>query len=265
MKEYKNIITLNRNRRGCYIIDTIKGCSGILKYKGGCYNDCYAFKIANRYGFDFSSTIKRDFYKNNEQLDLFGFEDDIHMSKIIKAIKKISMPFIRIGEMGDPSENWEHTISVCKILALAKKPIVVITKHWKKIPDLILNEITKLNICINTSVSALDDYNVLKYRLEQYNKLKNYCKSVLRIVSCNFNLRYSEGQLRTKIQDDLFQNDKIIDTVFRPDKNNPLIVNKIINVETIKFLNTNMVASIYDKNTYFGYCNNCPDMCGVTL
>jgi hypothetical protein len=44
MKEYKNIISLSKNERGIWDLDTIKGCkSGLLENPKGCYSDCYAF------------------------------------------------------------------------------------------------------------------------------------------------------------------------------------------------------------------------------
>jgi hypothetical protein len=264
MKQFKDIITLNKNARGCYILDTVKGCSVSLKEKpNGCYGDCYAKNIASRYGLDFTKPVNRKFHQEANQLFFNGFEDCHHEAEIIKQIKKASMSFVRIGEMGDPSENWEHTINVCKIISQSKKPIVIITKHWKTIPDNLLSEIEKLNICINTAISALDNEDEINHRLSQFNKMKNYCNSVLRIVSCDYNKKNKEAKQRNVIQEKLFNNDKIIDTVFRPSPKNPLVINNIINVEKIMFLKQNVLASVHNKNAYFGMCDTCPDMCGI--
>ena len=47
MKEYLNKISLNKNSRGIYSLDTSVGCaSGMANEQGGCYNDCYAAKSA---------------------------------------------------------------------------------------------------------------------------------------------------------------------------------------------------------------------------
>ena len=266
MKTYKPIITLVRNERGCYILDTVKGCSVCGKEKPlGCYDDCYAKNIASRYGFDFTNPIKRDFQYDKEQIYFYGFEDEKHTSEIIGKIKNIKMPFIRIGEMGDPSEDWQHTINICRIISAAQKPIVIITKHWKIIPDELLTELSRANICINTSISALDSNSEISNRLEQYNRLKPYCKSVLRIVSCDFNKENPEGFFRAVIQNELFKNEKVIDTVFRPNAKNPLIVNGVIKTEKVKFLKQKMLASMRNKETYFGRCETCPDMCGINL
>lgn len=175
------------------------------------------------------------------------------------------MPFVRIGEMGDPSENWEHTINICKIISLAKKHIVIITKHWKSIPDNLLKYIEDYNICINTSISALDNNFEINHRLLQFNRLKKYCNSVLRIVSCDFNKNNETGYMKSKIQDELFKNDKTIDTVFRTNKDNNFVKEEIINIKKIKFLKEIVLASVFNKNTYFGYCDKCSDMCGINF
>jgi len=173
------------------------------------------------------------------------------------------MPFVRIGEMGDPSENWEHTIKVCKTISVAEKPIVIVTKHWRTIPLILLKDFEKLNLCINTSISALDSNHEIEHRLDQFYNLKSYCSSILRIVSCDFNKENKEGRLRAKIQEELFEHTKNIDTIFRPSPNNPLVLNKIINVEKIKFLKSYITASVFNKETYFGDCEHCPEMCGL--
>lgn len=266
MKTYKDTITLNRNQRGCYIIDTVKGCSGGRLYANrGCYGSCYAKNIADRYGFNFNKVKNRLLKNDVEQLYFLGFYDTTHTKKIIKQIKLIKMPFVRIGEMGDPSEDWEHTLNVCKEIALSQKPIVIVTKHWKIIPNYMLKEFSKLKLCINTSISALDDYGDMKHRLYQFYRLKKYCNSVLRIVSCEFNKKNVEGLRRHIIQDGLFRNNNHIDTIFRPTNDNPFLLKNIIIGRKIKFLSGYVLASIYNNNTYFGKCDTCPDMCGVNL
>ena len=264
MKEYKDKITLARNGRGCYILDTIKGCSICKKEKPlGCYDDCYAKNISSRYGFNFSIPIKRKFLEDSEQLYMFDFANIEHENEIINQVSKIEMPFVRIGEMGDPSISWTHTFDVCKVIALAKKPIVIITKHWEIIPQDILVGMGNMGICINTSISALDSPDEIGHRLIQYKRIKKYCNSILRIVSCDFNESNEKGKYMAKIQKALFNNTKTIDTIFRPRKSNKLVLEKVINISRVKFLSTEVLASVYNKNTYFGHCKNCPDMCGI--
>jgi hypothetical protein len=265
MKQFKNKITLSKNSRGCWIIDTVKGCSYCKDHQLGCYNNCYAQKIASRYMIDFSNPTARQFDYDEKQYQLFDFFDSKHVNEITKQIKSIDMPFVRIGEMGDPSEDWGHTLNVCGIIQESKKPVVIITKHWNKLEDSMLKSIRMLDLYMNTSISAMDTDEQIKHRMGQYEKLKKYCNSCLRIVSCDFNTETKEGSRMKKIQDILFKNDNVIDTVFRPDKTNDLVINGIIHTIEVGFLRTKMLASMNNKNAYLGFCNECPDMCGLTL
>ena len=262
MRTYKNIISLSKNERGIWDLDTIKGCkSGLLENDKGCYNDCYAYKTANRYGIDFSKSINRVF--QNEQ----------HRLLIIRQIEKIDMSFIRIGCSGDPSEDWEHTINIIKQIKensqlslfdiSSKKQIVIITRHWNILTDNQLKELSKYNICINTSVSALDNERLIKTALEQYNRLKPYCKSVLRIVSCDFNKLNTIGKQKFEIQQNLFKNKLTIDTVFRPSKSNEFVKNGIINTKKMAFMKSKQLISKFNKKAFTGKCENCLEMCGI--
>jgi len=264
VKQYKDIITLVKNARGCYILDPIKGCSLASKYKGGCYGNCYAQNIASRYGFDFTVPTKRDFIKDTKQIYLQGFCDVEHEADIVRQIKNIDMPFIRMGEMGDPSEDWTHTVDICSKVAMAGKPIVIITKHINKIPDNLLDVISGINVCINTSLSALDTDDEIEHRLVQYEKLKAYSKSILRLVSCDFNLRNKTGQKKDKRQDALLALSPI-DTVFRPSLENKLVTSGIIKIKRVKFLRGDVLASMHRPDIYMGICDKCPDMCGINM
>jgi hypothetical protein len=258
----KNIITINKNKRNCLILDTIKGCTYFNK-PGGCYGNCYAKKIFDRYNFD-KSIVKRNFNIDKNYIDLFGFKDEKHVWNISKRINEIDFPFIRIGDMGDPSEDWNHTINICEQLRI-NKPIVIITKHIKKLTYELLERIEKINIVINTSISAMDSNDEIFNRLSEYKMLKKFCKSILRIVSCDFNLKNKIGKEQMEMQKHLFDNDNIIDTIFRPNINSDIVLQKIINIEKVKFLDFMTFASVYNKNTYFGYCNNCIELCGINI
>jgi hypothetical protein len=264
MKTYKNIIPLSKNERGIWDLDTIKGCkSGLLENDKGCYNDCYAYKTAKRYGIDFSKSIERN------------FENEQHRNLIVKQIEKIDMPFIRIGCSGDPSENWEHTINIIKQIRensqlslfdiSSKKQIVIITRHWNTLTNNQLKEISKYNICINTSVSALDNKRLIKKSLDEYNRLKYFCKSVLRIVSCDFNEDNLIGKEMAEIQRKLFKNELTIDTVFRPSSKNEFVLKGIINVKKMQFMNSKALISKFNKKAFIGKCQNCLEMCGLNV
>jgi len=263
MKRYNPTISLSKNSRGCYILDTVKGCRVCGVRPGGCYGECYAQKIASRYKLEFNNPVIRDFYVDTQQMMLFDLQDERHLSRVINEVANVDMPFIRIGEMGDPSEDWEHTIAVCEKLRPAMKPIVIITKHWNVIPDNLLTTVNSLGLCINTSISALDTDEEIEHRWNEYNRLKPYCNSVLRVVSCDFNVETKEGKRMNTTQDQLFDNDRVIDTVFRPSATNQLVTGGAINVEKVKFLGSTMLASKRNKNAYLGRCDSCPDMCGV--
>lgn len=264
MKQYKNIISLSKNERGIWDLDTIKGCkSGLLQNENGCYGDCYAYKTAKRYGIDFSKSIERYFI------------NELHKNNIVKSIEKIDMPFIRIGCSGDPSENWEHTISIIeqlktkKQLSLfsteSKKQIVIITRHWNILTDKQIERLSCYNICINTSVSALDNESLILHSLKQYNRLKPFCKSVLRVVTCDFNEQNKTGKQMAEIQRMLLKNESVIDTVFRPSSKNKFVTNGVINVKKMAFMKSTALVSKYNKKTFLGKCESCLEMCGLNL
>ncbi|HEY9701099.1 MAG TPA: hypothetical protein V6C58_01550 [Allocoleopsis sp.] len=263
MKKYSHKLQLTKNSRGVYSIDPSIGCSsGTKQSKRGCYDDCYAARIAKLYGYDFTKTVKRNFLNISE------------IEKIKRQIRKIKLPFVRMGTMGDPSEDWQHTINICKdlqseiqlkIFQETPKEIVIITKHWNNLTDSQLQEIKGLNICINTSISVLDNSDLLHNSLHQYERIKPYCKSILRVVTCDFNKANELGLHLATLQQDILSKYKILDTVFRPSKNNKLILDGVINVHKTKFLGKTSIVSKLNKKTYFGNCNNCIEMCGVNM
>jgi hypothetical protein len=254
MREYSNKISLTKNSRGIYSLDTSMGCaSGMANEIGGCYNDCYAAKSSKLYGYDFSKTVFRH------------FENEKHRQFILNQINKVKLDFIRIGTSGDPSEDWEHTINILKNIDKCNKQIVIITKHWTKLTDEHLNYLSTINICINTSVSALDKPHLIQNCIFEYKRLKPYCKSILRIVSCDFNLENENGKKLAEIQHNLFKHEDTLDTVLRVNKKNDLIKNGVINVKQTKFLGKKALVSKLNKKTYFGKCSTCKEMCGVNI
>lgn len=254
MREYSNKISLVRNARGIYSLDPSIGCkSGMENETNGCFNDCYAAKSAKLYGYDFSKTVIRT------------FENEKHIKHIINKINKVKLDFIRMGTSGDPSENWEHTINILKSIDKCNKEIVIITKHWTNLTSDQMDYFSTINICVNTSVSALDKPSLIYNSLKQYNILKKYCKSILRIVSADFNLQNEIGFRLSKLQDKLFTNENTLDTVLRLNKNNKLIKEGVVNIVKSKFLDKNTIISKRNKSTYFGKCDTCHEMCGVNI
>ena len=254
MREYKTKISVTKNSRGIYSLDTSIGCkSGMENNKGGCYGDCYAAKSAKLYGYDFGKTVFR------------YFESKKHEREIINKINNIKLDFVRIGTSGDPSENWEHTLSVCKVISKANKEIVIITKHWTNLTDTQLEFLNTINVCINTSVSALDKPELIENCINQYNRIKLHCRSILRIVSADFNLENETGKRLSDIQHELFKNEDTLDTVLRVNKRNKLVTDGIINIKESKFLGKKATISKFNKKTYFGKCSTCIEMCGVKV
>jgi len=252
MREYKNKITLTKNGRGIYTIDPIMGCnSGMKENAKGCFGDCYAARNSRIYGYDFSKNVLR------------YFESKKHLKSIITKINKLDFPFIRMGNSGDPSENWEHTISIIEQLEGINKEIVIITKHWNKLNKNQLERIGKLKVCINTSISAID--NNLHENIEQYELLKDYTKSILRCVSFDFNINNKKGAEFYLMQNWIFQRYEVLDTVFRCGKSNELYKNGIINIKETKFLGKKCFISKFNKKTFFGKCNNCIELCGIKM
>lgn len=252
MKPYGTKIALIQNSRGVYCIDSIMGCpSGMALTKGGCYGDCYAARTAKRYGIDFSTPILRD------------FESHWHRKEIERQISQIKMPFIRLGASGDPSEDWNHTMKILRTLATCNVEIVIITRHWHLLTDPQLEEMERMNLCINTSVSALDCDNERDRALTQFHRIAPHLKSVLRIVSCDFNLANETGAKLAEIQRLLFTNSPTIDTVFRPTKSNRFVTDGIVNAKLQYFNGKKQLASKFNAKTYMGKCGTCQEMCGV--
>lgn len=254
MREYSTKIALLKNSRGVYSLDSIVGCaSGMANEEGGCYHDCYAAKSSRKYGYDFTKIVLR------------RFDDDKHRRKVIQQINRIPLPFVRIGSSGDPSEDWEHTISIIRAIATCNKEIVVITRHWTTLQDHHLQFLGTVNVCFNTSVSALDKHEVMMNGLVQYNRLKPYCKSSLRVITCDFDTSTEIGRRYYNLQKTLLDNDDIIETVLRVGKSNPYLKSGLVRVSKEQFLGKNTLASKRKKSVYLGACNNCNEMCGVNV
>ena len=249
---YSENISLVENGRGCFSLDPVVGCSeGMASNDRGCYGDCYAASYAKRYGYDFSKSQLRH------------FEDEEHRINTVNRINTIPMQFVRLGTSGDPSYNWGHTIDIIKSISLCNKAIVVITKHWNILTDNQIEALSSFGVCVNTSISAIDSDKLIERRLSQYKRLKFYCKSVLRIVSCSFNLENKEGYRLSNIQSELFKNENVIDTVFRVSGNNEYVKSGVINTSDSVFMSKKSLVSRHNENTHLGYCNDCPEMCGA--
>jgi hypothetical protein len=253
-KPYLSRIALQKNSRGVWCLDTSMGCAtGMASEQGGCYGDCYAAKAAKLYGHDFTKTVLRH------------FDNHSHAAETVRRINGIDAPFVRIGCSGDPSENWQHCLEILKQIRHCNREIIIITRHWTLLTDEQLGFLSGLNLCINTSVSAMDRPEILERSVSQYQRIKPHLKSVLRIVSCDFNLENERGHKLAKIQADLFAHTATLDTVFRPSKANPLVRDGVINVAKHFFNGKRTLASKLNKKTFTGKCSSCTELCGVGI
>jgi len=246
-KQYKPAITATLNAKGVLDVDTVKGCYfGLNKYPdGGCYGECYAYKIAHRYGIDFKTSVSRLPYKK-------AFKE------VFFKVKEHTRGWYRVGTAGDPSHDWCNTVDICERLKGTGKTPVVVTKHWVKIKDSHLKSLARLGAIFNTSVSGMDSDSEILHRTAQFDRVKDAgIKSILRVVTCKYGI--SEWALKcAENQNYLFSLGEIIDTPFRPATNNKRVLNGDIVVDKNNI-------SMHKENIHTGTCDNCPDKCGTLL
>lgn len=254
MKSYLETITAVVNRKGVLDVDTVKGCAcGMAKYPdGGCYGLCYANKTAKLYGMKFNESITRKRMTIAE------------LARLKRTVMAHEAKWFRIGNMGDPCHNWDLTIDVCRLLARQKTPVIV-TKHWISLPDQYWAELVRLRVVINTSVSALDTFEELDYRVNQFTRMKAAgIRSVLRIVSCRFG-NTDWGRARRKAQEWLFGFSSVIDNPLRIPKADDRVKAGHIIVERRKDLGGGSFVSVARPDAYIGTCLECPDQCGLSF
>jgi hypothetical protein len=251
--QYLPVLTAVENRKGVLDVDTVKGCSiGMKSYPdGGCYGECYAAKIAVRYGIDFTVSVSRK---------LMPWD----LVQIFSTVKNHHASWYRIGTAGDPCHDWENTISVCEQLKDTGKIPVIITKHWIPLTDNQLARLAQLNAVINTSTSGLDTDAQIKYRVAQIERIKAAgIHSVNRVVTCDYG--DTEWALACKEkQDYLLTIEPVIDNPLRADKNNEHVINgdiRLTKVDTA--VGGGKLISLHRPDVYLGECDGCIDQCGV--
>lgn len=248
-------MTADVNEKGVLDVDTVKGCTAGMRARpdGGCYNSCYAAKIAKFRGIDFGFSVKRVAYS------------PLHRKEIERAVINSPLGFFRIGTMGDPCHAWEHTIETVEWLSHFAVP-VIITKHWKRATDSQLFRLIKCDAIINVSLSALDTNSELRHRkreLFRYVELGGV--SIARVISCDFIRSHPEGERMGMIQDELFRLPFMLDNPLRVSASHWLVRDGIIRLTKIKDLNAVRTISLANPNTYLGHCNSCSELCGVGM
>jgi hypothetical protein len=250
---YRPLLAVSENTKGVLDCDTVKGCAlGMAAYPyGGCYGECYANKTATRYGFDFSKSISRKIPK-------------YRFSEIFDKVKNHYNTWYRIGTAGDPSHDWEHTVTVCEALRHTGKIPVIITKHWLPLSDDQMQRLSSLQAVVNTSVSGMDTDHEISHRVEQMQRLKTAgVKSLLRVVSCSFGGSEWGRQCKEK-QESIFSLGPFIDNPLRSSKSNERVLcGDIILTKREDSIGGGKFVSLHRPDVYMGTCDKCPDQCGV--
>jgi hypothetical protein len=253
-RRYLNVLTVTENLKGVLDVDTVKGCTaGMSAYPhGGCYGECYAYKNAVTYGFDFTVSVSRQF---------MGRE---HKATIIKAMNSSRQGWYRIGTAGDPSHDWKHTVAIVNALWHTHKVPVIITKHWEAMEDWQAKKLGRLHAVINTSVSGMDTDREISHRLAQRERLREFgLRSLLRVVTCNYGLS-AWGRACQEKQDYLLSLAPIIDNPLRARMLNPRVMSgDIILTRKEESVGGGKMVSIHSPEVYLGTCKGCPDQCGV--
>jgi hypothetical protein len=252
-RSYSNVLTADINRKGVLDIDTVKGCTAGMHARpdGGCYNGCYAARIAAFRGIDFSKAVSRTAQTRAQR------------AAIERIVSRAPQGFFRIGTMGDPSHDWDGTVATIEWLSPLARP-VIITKHWRRATDENFSRLIRCRAVLNTSVSGLDTAPELEHRkreIERYRSMGG--RSVARVVSCKFNRQHPEGARMGAIQDGLFAMSPLIDNPLRAPRTHRLVVAGIIELVEVRDLDTMRTVSLERPDTYLGHCSRCPDLCGI--
>ena len=253
IRQYLPILTASENQKGVLDVDTVKGCTIGMQSRpdGGCYGECYANKIAERYGIDFTVSVSRKLTPETKV-------------SIFQTVRDHSSYWYRIGTAGEPCHDWGNTLEVCEYLQATGKVPVIITKHWIPLSDAQIERFAKLGAVFNTSVSGLDSDAQTKQRVAQIDRLKvGGVRSIARVITCEYG--DSEwAQAAKKRQDYLLTVAPIIDNPLRAEKSNPHVLRgDIILSRHDEAVGGGKLVSLNDQQAYLGTCANCPDQCGV--
>jgi hypothetical protein len=254
LREYLPVLTAVENQKGVLDVDTVKGCTlGMRANMGGagCYDECYAFKTAQRFGIDFSVSVSRKLTTENS-------------ASIYRTVKTHRASWYRIGVAGDPCHDWDHTLDVCEFLRGTGKTPVIITKHWIVLGDGHLDLLKGLGAVINTSVSGIDTPAQTRHRLRQIKRIAAHgVRSVARVVTCEFG-DTEFGRAARDRQERLMSLPNVIDNPLRSSKNNEMVLRGDIKLTRRNdSIGGGKFVSLHDKSVYLGKCSGCPDQCGA--
>ncbi len=252
LRQYQPFLTVSENQKGVLDVDTVKGCTlGMRAQEGGCYGECYANKIAERYGIDFTVSVSRKLTTENK----WG---------IFHAVKDWPAYWYRIGTAGEPCHDWDNTLEVIEFLQDAGKVPVIITKHWIPLSGLHIARLSAASAVVNTSVSGFDTDAQIKHRVAQMKRLEaGGVRSVARVVSCEFGSTDWAIDAKRK-QDYLMTLKPVIDNPLRAEKSNIHVLRgDILLTRRDDAVGGGKLVSLNDQNAYLGTCPECPDQCGA--
>lgn len=253
-RRYLSVLTASLNRKGVLDVDTVKGCTEGIRTHGkkGCYDACYAAQTARVYGIDFTASITRR--------PVPGY-----LHRVLMAVWRAPARWYRIGVAGDPSHDWENTVTVCELLRHTKKIPVIVTKHWFPATDDQLRRLAKVGTVFNTSTSGMDTDDEVDYRIGQLRRVAAFgMRSVCRVVTCDYGFSKWALECATK-QTYLLSLIPIIDTPLRVPLSHPHVTNGDITItkRADSIGGGARTVSVHNETTYLGTCAQCPDQCGV--
>ena len=253
-RKYIPVARASINQKGVVDVDSVKGCElGMAAHPiGGCYNECYAYKLARARGFDFCTSVSRLPRKRS-------------IMDCAKIVYRSCNDWYRIGTSGDPSHDWVNTIDIIKALSICNKTPVIVTKHWVKMDETVISNVIKYGCVVNTSLSALDTDDEICHRIQQHERLCKYgARAVLRVVTAKYgNTEY--GRRCKRIQDEIISRGPYIDTPYRLSKSNRLLCGGHVMADRVVGSNggSGSMVSIWKDAIHLGRCCDCPDKCGT--
>jgi len=262
MRKFMPILTASVNRKGVLDVDTVKGCAaGMAAHPAvGCYGLCYAAKVARFYGYDFSISVSRHISAPDQTV--FDYASPYGSNAVWRTVKHHALQWFRIGTMGDPCHDWPLTVEVCKWLSPLRTPIII-SKYWHEAPGWALDAMRECGAVFNTSISALDDFNEIAYRIYQHKRaIAHGVKAVFRVVTCRFG-DTAAGREKACMQRLILASGEYIDNPLRIPHNDPRVSRGDIIVERRADLGGGSTVSVNDGGAYIGTCAACPDQCGL--
>lgn len=152
-------------------LDPVKGCSSTF-----C-EWCYARESCARYHILFNVPVPQ------------VLREDL----LRKDLRMCSLDWVRIGVMGEPSEDWELTAKVAKVCAEEGKRVAIITRLLKLPNHSELQTLADIGTVINWSISPTDPVEFIKSRWES---VRTYPYLVLRLLTFAF----ADGCEESKMQ-----------------------------------------------------------------